>query len=97
MRASQRLQERQLRSKPLMDALNAPVTEVVDQFSSQSRLTEAINYMLNHWDGLTLFLSDGRVDVDSNTVERSDRAHRRCARGTTAPGYYPSGSEQSAR
>jgi transposase len=49
------------------------LTEVVDQLSSQSPLTEAINYMLNHWDGLTLFLSDGRVEVDSNTVERSMR------------------------
>ncbi|MGY2933062.1 hypothetical protein ACVWZ6_002664 [Bradyrhizobium sp. GM6.1] len=35
--------------------------------------SEAINYALNHWDGLTLFLRDGRVEVDSNTVERSMR------------------------
>ena len=29
--------------------------------------------MLNHWNGLTLFLADGRVEVDTNTVERSMR------------------------
>ena len=46
---------------------------MVGQLFSQSTLTEAINYALNHWDGLTMFLSDGRVEVDSNTVERSMR------------------------
>jgi len=39
----------------------------------QSKLAEAINYALNHWDGLTQFLRDGRVEIDSNTVERSMR------------------------
>jgi hypothetical protein len=29
--------------------------------------------MLGHWNGLTIFLSDGRVEVDSNTVERAIR------------------------
>jgi hypothetical protein len=38
---------------------------------SQSKVAEAIDYALNHWDGLTPFLRDGRVEVDSNTVERS--------------------------
>ena len=46
---------------------------MVGQLFSQSPLREAINYALNHWNGLTLFLSDGRVEVDSNTVERSMR------------------------
>src|SRR5258708_26339002 len=56
-----------------MAALKARLTEVVGQLFSQSKLTEAINYTLNHWDGLTLFLRDGRVEVDSNSVERSMR------------------------
>jgi transposase len=71
--AQQRQEARQLRSRPLMDTLKLRLTEVVDQLSSQSPLTEAINYMINHWNGLTLFLADGRVEVDSNTVERSMR------------------------
>jgi Transposase IS66 family/Phage integrase family/IS66 C-terminal element len=71
--AQQRLEARQLKSRPLMDALKTRLTEVVGQFFSQSPLAEAINYTLNHWDGLTLFLTDGRVEVDSNTVERSMR------------------------
>jgi transposase len=56
-----------------MAALKARLIEIVDQLFSQSKLAEAINYALHHWDGLTLFLRDGRVEVDSNTVERSMR------------------------
>jgi Transposase IS66 family len=71
--AEQRLAARRARTAPLMEALKARLTEMVGQLFSQSKLTEAINYALNHWEGLTLFLSDGRVEVDSNTVERSMR------------------------
>jgi hypothetical protein len=56
-----------------MEALKTRLTAMVGQLFSQSPLAEAINYTLNHWDGLTLFLRDGRVEVDSNTVERSMR------------------------
>ena len=69
----QRLAARRTRTTPLMAALKARLTATVGQLFSQSKLAEAINYALNHWDGLTLFLRDGRVEVDSNTVERSMR------------------------
>ena len=39
----------------------------------RSRLAEAIRYALNRWSGLSQFLDDGRVDLDSNPVERSIR------------------------
>ena len=71
--AEQRLAARCTRAAPLMAALKARLTEMVDQLFSQSKLTEAINYAFNHWDGLTLFLRDGRIELDSNTVERSMR------------------------
>jgi transposase len=41
--------------------------------STKSKLADAIRYTLNHWDGLTVFLTDGRVEVDSNVVERTIR------------------------
>src|SRR6266851_2009586 len=71
--AEQRLAARRTRTAPLMETLRTRLTAMVGQLFSQSKLTEAINYALNHWDGLTLFLSDGRVEVDTNTVERSMR------------------------
>ena len=36
-------------------------------------LAQAIRYALKHWAGLTLFLDDGRVEINSNVVERSIR------------------------
>ena len=32
-----------------------------------------MRYLLKHWDGLTVFLQDGRVEMDSNPVENSIR------------------------
>jgi len=50
------------------------------EVSAKSPLAGAIRYTLGHWDGLTVFLDDGRVEVDSNTVERTIRpiARNRC-------------------
>lgn len=68
-----RLAARQNETTRLLQDLNERMTEVRDGISAQSSLAEAIRYALHHWDGLTLFLGDGRVEVDSNTVERSMR------------------------
>ena len=49
-----------------LDARNA-------QVSAKSRLGDAIGYALTRWDGLTRFIDDGCIDLDSNVVERSIR------------------------
>lgn len=36
-------------------------------------IAEAVRYPLSHWDGLCRFIDDGRVEMDSNTSERSIR------------------------
>jgi transposase len=36
-------------------------------------MAEAIRYALRHWDGLILFAGDGRIEMDTNTVERAIR------------------------
>ena len=43
------------------------------KLSRKSLLAEAIGYALNQWEGLTRFVDDGRIEIDSNTVERSMR------------------------
>jgi transposase len=68
-----RLAARKNETGPLMAELRMRLTEVLKDISSKSPLAEAINYMLGHWDGLNMFLTDGRVEVDTNTVERSMR------------------------
>jgi transposase len=64
---------RQRRSKPLVDALKTWLETELTRISAKSALAGAIRYALRHWPGLTLFLDDGRVEPDTNTVERSIR------------------------
>ena len=37
--------------------------------SANSPIGEALKYTAKYWVGLTLFLSDGRIEMDSNAVE----------------------------
>ena len=69
--ADTRLIVRRREAAPIMRELKAKLTELRDEVSSKSALGKAISYTLNHWGGLTAFLDDGRVEVDSNVVERS--------------------------
>lgn len=71
--AEARLAVRQDETKPLMVAMKVWLMERLGEISAKSTLAGAIRYMLGHWNGLTIFLSDGRVEVDSNTVERAIR------------------------
>jgi transposase len=71
--AEQRLDARQEQSRSLVDALHAWFTELLGRLSGRSALAQAVRYALNHWDGLNVFLNDGRAEMDTNTVERAMR------------------------
>lgn len=43
--------------------------------STVSDLAGAIRYAIRHWPGLVVFLDDGRVEMDTNVVERAIRPH----------------------
>ena len=62
-----------MRSKPLVTALNAWFEQQLARVSAKATIAEGIRYALNHWDGLTRFLDDGRIEPDTNIVERSIR------------------------
>jgi transposase len=64
---------RQARSKPVADVLRPWLEMSLAKVPKGSKLGEALAYGLNHWDGLVQFLDDGRIEIDSNTVERSIR------------------------
>jgi len=42
--------------------------------SAESRLGEKLGYIHRHWDGLQIFLTDGRIEMDINSVENTIRA-----------------------
>lgn len=61
------------RSRPLVAELEAFLRAQATRLSGSSDMGKAIAYLLNHWDGLTLFLEDGRVEMDTNLVENQIR------------------------
>jgi transposase len=71
--AEKRRTVRQAESRPILEALHARLLAVRDGLSRISTLTKAIDYALGHWTGLTRFLDDGRLEPDTNTVERPIR------------------------
>jgi transposase len=69
----QRRAARQEKSRPVVDELRRFLDAKLGQLSRKSTLAEAIRYGLTRWEGLTRFLDDGRIELDSNTVERTIR------------------------
>ena len=72
-RAEQRRAVRQERSKPLVVALRAWLEHQLGRVSGKAPIADAIRYALHHWEGLTRFLDDGRIELDTNIVERGIR------------------------
>jgi transposase len=68
-----RRRARQDRSKPIAEALKPFFQQSLAAVPKGGKIGEALAYGLNHWNGLTRFLDDGRIEIDSNTVERSIR------------------------
>jgi transposase len=89
--ARDRVAVRQAETRPLMEALWSWLMERLEVISAALSLAEAIRYTLGHWKGLTLFLSDGRVEVDDNTVERGIRPIRLGRKNSLFAGSYAGG------
>ena len=68
-----RLTARQERSKPLIADMETWLVHHRARVASKSPLGEALKYIAKYWDGLRLFLTDGRIEIDNNSVERTIR------------------------
>jgi transposase len=64
---------RQQKTKPLAEARRARLEKTLAKVAGGSSIAQAIRYALSRWDGLVRFLDDGRIEIDSNTVERAMR------------------------
>jgi len=69
----QRLQHHRERSAPVMDGLHAWMERQLDDrlVEPNSTLGDALRYMLNHWEPLTLFLRQPGAPLDNNICERA--------------------------
>ena len=68
---------RQLKSKPLIDALEAWMREERAKLSRGNDIAKAMDYMLKRWPSFARFLDDGHICMTNNAAER---ALRDCAR-----------------
>lgn len=66
-----RLAARKERSAPVVYELEAWLVDQRARVAAKSPLGEALKYIARYWDGLCLFLDDGRIEIDNNTVERT--------------------------
>jgi transposase len=73
MSPDERRRVRQDKSKPLVAALKTWLEQQLARVSAKSTTADEIRYGLNHWEGLTRFLDDGRIELDTNIVERGIR------------------------
>ena len=71
--ADARQSVRQSRSRPLVTAMKVWLERQFAQIPPRGSLADAIRYTLSRWEVLCCFLGDGRVELDTNTVERAIR------------------------
>jgi transposase len=73
MSPEKRLQFHRAKSQQTMDQLHRWLKQQFDKklVEPNSALGDAINYMLNHWDKLTLFLRKAGAPLDNNICERA--------------------------
>lgn len=60
-------------AKPLVEAMRSWLEAQLPQLPGRGKLAEAMRYALSRWNGLTRFLDDGRIELDTNPVERAIR------------------------
>jgi hypothetical protein len=71
--ADERRAVRQEKSTAILADLKPWLSARLELISQKGDLAKAIRYVLTHWDGLTRFVDDGRIELDTNTVERAIR------------------------
>ena len=69
----ERQRERQIHSRPILDAIKTWLDETVARVLPKSLLGRAIAYTLGIWPQLTTFLQDGHIPIDNNPAENAIR------------------------
>ncbi|MEQ1864978.1 MAG: IS66 family transposase [Micropepsaceae bacterium] len=71
--ADDRKAVRSMETRVLVDALKIWFETQLANIPGRSKLAEGIRYALSRWSALTGFLDDGRIELDTNPVERAIR------------------------
>jgi transposase len=65
------LMKRKKESDPILKRIKKLLDEHLPKIFPKTPLHQAASYMMNHWDALTCYLKDGRLEIDNNRSERS--------------------------
>jgi transposase len=68
-----RLQLRQVGSRPILDKLHNYLQEIEGEVLPKSPEGRAVRYTLKNWTALTRYCEDGDLEIDNNATERSIR------------------------
>ena len=61
---------RQEKSKPILDEFYTWLIQAQAKTLPKSPIGKAVAYTLSHWQGLLVYLTDGRLKIDNNDTER---------------------------
>jgi len=70
---AQRMAWRRSLSRPHLQTMKGWLETQLALVPARSTLADAIRYALGRWTGLTRFIDDGRIELDTNPVERAIR------------------------
>jgi transposase len=73
LNAEQRVLQRQLLSKPLTGTIRTRLDEYRHKVTPKSKLGEALTYLANQWETLTVFLETGQAELSNNRIENHIR------------------------
>ncbi len=68
-----RYQLRNEKSLPILKSFKKWLDQHLTKTSEQGKIGKAIRYCLKHWNELTNFLKDGRIEIDNNLIENAIR------------------------
>ncbi|ASV87456.1 transposase C of IS166 homeodomain protein [Ochrobactrum quorumnocens] len=64
---------RQQHAKPILADLKAWIEDTQQTLPQKQKLAEAMRYALSRWTALSVYIDDGRVEIDNNIAERAMR------------------------
>lgn len=64
---------RQQHAKPILADLKVWIEGVQQTLPQKQKLAEAMRYALSRWTALSVYIDDGRVEIDNNIAERAMR------------------------
>ncbi|MGZ2505404.1 transposase [Rhizobium beringeri] len=73
MSAEERRTLRQQHARPLLADLKSRIEETLSTLPQKQKLAEAMRYALSRWAALSVYIDDGRVEIDNNIAERAMR------------------------